>query len=376
MRIGITGGTGFLGWHLRCRFEAEGHEVLVADRATLGDAEAALAFVAGCDAIVHAAAVNRANSDDEITEGNAAAAEALAVAVEADGRPIPVIVTNSTQSERDNVYGRAKQAAADRIAAAGAATGGAVVDLVLPHLFGEFGRPDYNSAVTTFAHRLATDTPAEINRDGRVELLHAQDVALAILALLDGDEFVSQRVRLDGRPISIGEVWDLLQAQHRRYVDERTVPAFADRFELQVFNTLRSQLHEAGYYPSPFTLHADQRGAFAELVRSDGLGQTSMSTSVPGITRGDHFHFDKIERFAVITGSARIRIRRLHDDEVRTYDVTGDEPVFIDMVPLCTHNITNTGDDELLTIFWAADHFDPAHPDTYVAPVMREGDQP
>ena len=126
-------------------------------------------------------------------------------------------------------------------------------------------------------------------------------------------------------------------------------------------------------YPMQLTKHADQRGAFFEVVRAWGQGQTSISTTVPGVIRGEHYHLDKVERFAVISGEATIRVRRLFTDEVVEFSVSGEEPVFIDMPPLCTHDITNTGEKELVTLFWSHDHFDPSNGDTYPLQVVGEG---
>lgn len=369
MRIGVTGSAGFLGWHLRCRLliASAGHEAVCADRSTFADAAALDRFVSSCDAIVHVAGVNRANSDAEVASGNTWLAQQLVEAMQRTGTAVPVLYTNSVKADDGGVYGDAKQAAADILAQHQFATNMPMIDMVLPHVFGEYGVPYYNSAVTTFSYALANGETPQVNLDGQLELLHAQDICAAIVAAIEAP--VSGRPRLSGRPISVGEVWNLLEAHHGRYVEELTIPRFADRFDQQVFNSLRSQLYLTGYYPHPITLHSDPRGAFAELGRADGLGQTSISTSVPGITRGDHFHVDKIERFVVIAGSATIRLRRLFTNDVKVYEVSGDQPVFIDMPPLCTHNISNTSDEVVTTMFWAGDHFDPAVPDTYIEPV-------
>ena len=147
-----------------------------------------------------------------------------------------------------------------------------------------------------------------------------------------------------------------------------TVPVVHDELELRLFNTIRSQMWPK-FYPMKLTKHSDQRGAFFEVVRAWGQGQTSISTTAPGVVRGEHFHFDKVERFAVISGSATIRVRRIFTDELCEFSVSGDEPCFIDMPPLCTHDITNTGTTQLITLFWSHDHFDPKRSDTYPLPV-------
>ncbi len=376
-RIGVTGANGFLGWHLRCRLLLAGYpEPLLADRETFADAAALAAFVEQSDAVVHLAGVNRASSDLEVVAGNDFLASSLAAALSTASvgpkGPRPVVYANSIKALEGGAYGDAKANAAATLAAAQTATGGGFADVLLPHLFGEFGVPFYNSAVTTFGYQLAVGETPRIDNDATLELLHTQDTSIGLLAELDAvasgpgtTQRPVRQSRLDGRTILVSEAKAMLEGHHRRYVGEGTVPAFADRFEQQMFNLLRSQLFANGTRSFPITRHADPRGFFAELMRNDGLGQSSISASVPGITRGDHFHVDKIERFLVIAGHARIRIRRLLTDEVHIFDVNGTEPVAIDMPPLCTHNITNTGDGEMLTFFWAADHFDPANPDTY-----------
>ncbi|MEZ5341278.1 MAG: hypothetical protein R2706_07485 [Acidimicrobiales bacterium] len=309
------------------------------------------------------AGVNRASSDAEIVDGNTMLASQLADAIRADGRAIPVVFANTIKTLEPGIYGEAKAAAAALLAQAQAATGGSFADVLLPHLFGEFGEPFYNSGVSTFAHLLATGGEPTIQVDSMLELLHAQDASAVLVDAATAG--TNGQLRPAGRKILVSEALALLTAQSERYIGAATVPAFADHFEQQMFNMLRSQIVRAGNWTWPIVRHADPRGYFSELIRADGLGQSSVSSSVPGITRGDHYHVHKIERFLVFQGEARIRIRRLLTDEVHTFDVRGDTPVAIDMPPLCTHNITNIGDGEVLTFFWAADHFDPANPDTY-----------
>lgn len=367
MIVGVTGGNGFLGWHLRVRLLAAGVESIVATRETFSNDASLDEFVAASDVVVHAAGVNRASSEEAITTGNISLAESLVAAARRTSSTSPVLYTNSTQSTSDNPYGLAKARASEILRDWCNEAQVAFANVVLPHLFGEFGRENYNSAVTTFAYCLARGDQPSVNRIGELELLHAQDVAKWILGW--AQEPVSIDHRMVGRAMTVGEVWDLLELQHKRYCGDLTVPAFDDAFEQQIFNTLRSQLYRAAYYPVPITLHGDNRGAFAEIGRSDGTGQTSFSTSFPDIQRGDHYHFDKIERFVVVAGEAEIKVRRVLTSELQVFTVSGSQPVAIDMPPMCTHNIRNIGANTMTTIFWAGDHFDPATPDTFTEPV-------
>ena len=250
-----------------------------------------------------------------------------------------------------------------------ATAGNRFVDIKFPHLFGEFGVPFYNSGVTTFGHQLANGEPSQVN-EGQLELLHVQDASQLIMDAITKQ--MDEPIRPEGKKISVPDTYAIMKRMAESYVDHGTIPLIAeDIFELRLFNTLRSQMWPAAY-PMHLTKHADQRGAFFEVVRAWGQGQTSISTTVPGVIRGEHYHLDKVERFAVISGEAMIRVRRLFTDEVVEFPVSGNEPVFIDMPPLCTHDITNIGQTELVTLFWSHDHFDPANGDTYPLPVVGE----
>ena len=183
---------------------------------------------------------------------------------------------------------------------------------------------------------------------------------------------LDEPLRPTGREITVPDCYETMARLAGPYVERGTIPHILDdEFELRLFNTIRSQMWPDAY-PMPLTKHADHRGAFFEVVRAWGQGQTSISTTVPGVIRGEHYHFDKVERFVVISGKATIRVRRLYTDDARVFEVTGDEPVVIDMPPLCTHDITNTGDAELVTLFWSHDHFDPAAADTFPMKVVGE----
>lgn len=366
--IGITGANGFLGWHVRAHLHVRGVPFRVADRATFADRALLDAFVKECDLIVHLAGVNRAESDDEVSQGNTVPAELLSESIERVSKDVDLVFANSVSAETPGAYGESKAAAAEMLRARQRSSGSRFVDVRLPHLFGEFGRPHYNSAVSTFANQLVSGHESVVN-DGELCLLHAQEAART---LVDGIELTSDdRLNPSGRPMSVPDCYSLMAQMVDSYLCRLTVPEFADDFELRLFNTIRSQMWPSKY-PMSLTRHADHRGSFFEVVRASGQGQTSISTTVPGITRGEHFHVDKVERFAVLSGRALIRVRRLFTSEVSSFEVAGDDPVFIDMPTLCTHDITNTGDTELVTLFWSHDHFDPNKADTWPLPVLGE----
>ncbi|GAA1913602.1 NAD-dependent epimerase/dehydratase family protein [Nocardioides hwasunensis] len=368
MKILLTGAEGFLGWHLRCRVHATtDHEVVPVGRA---DWSRLAQLAADVDAVIHVAGVNRA-SDDELVHVNVGLAHELSDAL-AERRGVPVVFANSIQVGNGTAYAEGKARAADVLREAAVAREARFVDVLLPNLFGEHGRPGYNSFVATFVDRVvAGDTP-EIS-DRPIELLHAQGAAQALLDALAPDS--PDSVRPAAHPTSVKAVWDALERFHATYVPSADVPAMEDDFERDLFNTYRAALFPA-HYPLALAPRSDQRGRLVETVRSHGQGgQTFVSTTVPGVTRGIHYHLHKIERFVVLDGEAVIRLRRMFHDEVVELPVSGEEPVVVDMPTMWSHDITNIGDRVLTTLFWTDSLFDPEAPDTIHEPVVRTAPQ-
>ena len=365
--VGITGIDGLIGWHLRCRLfsESDAYRVIPADRSTFESEERLDEFVEQCEVIVHLAGMNRGDPE-ELERTNIALAETLVSAFERTGRQPHLVFSSSTHADGETPYGRSKRKASEIFALWGGRTGGSLANLILPHVFGECGRPFYNSVVSTFCHQVANGQEPVIDNDGQLELLHAQDVAALVLQVIEEEK--SGDIRTHGRRVLVSEMLECLRRIAGSY-REGVIPKLGDTFNLRLFNTYRSYLFP-DYYPVALKLSTDSRGALFEAVKSDHGGQAFMSTTRPGVTRGDHFHFAKVERFLVIHGEALIRIRRLFRDHVEEFRVSGETPVFIDMPTLHTHNITNTGEGELLTLFWSHEIFDPDNPDTYHEPVV------
>lgn len=369
--LAITGGRGFLGWHTAVRLRAEYQSDCVAiGREEFGDPGSLVASLTGVSTIIHLAGVNRADSDEAVERGNVEIAETLANAIVSAGRPLHVVFGNSVQALLDNPYGRGKAAAAAILKVAAEQVGGTFVDVRLPNLFGEHGKPAYNSFVATFCHEIARGRSPQVTGDKQVPLMHVQDAAdVLIHASRNRDSF---GLNPAGELHGVTEVLSKLVDFHEKYT-EGQIPALPNKFVVDLFNTYRSYMFPQ-HFPFRGTVHADQRGELFETVRfHGGTGQTFVSTTVPGVTRGDHFHLSKIERFFVISGTAEIALRRVYDDEVIRFRVTGDERCFVDMPTMWVHNITNVGDDELVTIFWADQLLNPASPDTYWEPVEIEG---
>lgn len=365
MRILLTGAEGFLGWHTQVRLRAlTGHEVVPVGRAAWGRLSD---LVRGADAIIHLAGVNRA-APEHVEQGNVQLAQDVARAVRGSGGSPRIVFANSIQAGNDTAYGIGKATAGRLLAAAAAEVGAGYVDVRLPNLFGEHGRPNYNSFVPTFVEAVVAGVAPTV-QDREVSLLHAQDAAQALIDGLTGPAGSQQPA---GTPTRVQQVLNRLIGYWNLY-REGDVPALDDALDVNLFNTLRFAVFPA-HYPIALATHADDRGRLVETVRSHGgQGQTFVSTTRPGVTRGDHFHLSKIERFVVLSGRARISLRKVLTDEVVSFDVDGDAPAVVDMPTMWVHNLTNIGDTELIALFWTHTLFDPEAPDTYREKVSLDG---
>ena len=367
-RIAVTGAGGFLGWHLRVRAHATGEAATVAiDRMAMANDDVLDTAVRGCDAVVHVAGVNR-GSDPDVEGGNERLARRLTASLRRCESQAMVVYANTIHADRDTPYGRSKAVAAAILDSWAGESDARFIDVRLPNLFGEHGRPDYNSVVATFCRRLADDVEPDVQGDAELRLLHVQQAADYLLALacggLPGHGF-------RGELVTVRQLLDVLRRQRETY-RHGDIPAFANELELDLFNTLRSALFPSAYPLRPVE-SVDQRGALHECVRSHGTGgQTFVSTTVPGQTRGEHYHLRKIERFHVLQGTAEIALRRLLTNEVVRFRVEGGAPALIDMPTLWVHNIRNVGEGDLMTLFWADQLYDQERPDTYREPVGPE----
>jgi UDP-2-acetamido-2,6-beta-L-arabino-hexul-4-ose reductase len=368
-RVAITGGFGFLGWHTACRLRAlHGADVVRLGRAEMADAAALAERLADCDSVIHIAGVNRAETDQQVEQGNIEVARTLANAVKQMGRPVDVVYANSIQAQLDNPYGRGKAAAGAVLDEAVTGAGGRFADLLLPNLFGEHGRPGYNSFVATFAHEVAAGRVPTVTGDREIELLHAQAAAGLLIDAL------GSRVRrvVRGEPVRISDLLALLLEFHAGYAERGEIPDVSTTFRRDLFNTYRAAAFP-GMWPIRPTLHSDQRGDLFEAVRSHGgTGMSYASTTHPGQKRGEHYHLHKIERFVVVQGRAEIQLRRLLHDEVLTFRTNGAQPEIIDMPTMWVHNIRNVGDSDLVTMFWSDQLLDPDNPDQFPETVTTE----
>ena len=365
MKVGITGASGFVAWHLRCylhSLEEEVEEVRLADRKTFIDAGSLDKFVDGLDYIVHLAGVNRASKDDLIT-GNIEPAEQLVESLERASATPMVLFSSSTHAVNPaSEYGKAKKIVSETFQKWSLKNHTQYINLIIPHIFGEYGKPYYNSGVATFCYEIANNITPNVDPDGQLELIHVQDLVEIILNLFQSK--YSGDFRVEGVEISVPDVVEKIQRYNYQYTQLGQFPDLKDGFDRALFNSFRAAFPYDVRKVSP-TLHEDNRGWLIETFKAHSGGQCFVSSTHPGVTRGNHYHRRKVERFFVLNGKAVIRLRKLFSDEVISYNLDGATPSFVDIPTLHTHSITNTGEEELITLFWADEFYDPDQSDTY-----------
>ncbi len=375
MKILITGVDGLLGQHAHAllfsanaaakfRSENEPFMVVPVNRALFNNESKMCELLRDADAVLHFAGVNR-GTESEVANGNQGIARTLVANLEKSGSKAHIVYANSTHSLKNNTYGAGKKETAQILNNWATKTSSLFTDLVFPHIFGEGGTPFYNTVTATLCHQIVKEQVPEINPAGVVELLHAGSAAtIALNSVLNS---ITGVVVPKGTEISISDLYTQLKVLHSDYVSG-LLPELVAPFQVQLFNTLRSAMFP-DFYAKQLIVHSDARGQLFEAVKG-GQGQTFLSWTKPGVTRGDHFHRSKIERFLVVSGQATIRIRHIFKDTVHEFEVTGENPSYVDMPTLHTHSIENTGLEPLLTMFWAHEIFDPENPDTFAELVI------
>lgn len=366
IKIGITGQSGFIGSHLKNFLTLKGNvEIISFDKTTFSDQNRLIEFVKKCDVIVHLAALNRHNDPDIIYQTNIALVDSLIKALEtADATP-HIIFSSSTQEEKDNTYGNSKKKGRELFREWAVRNSGVFTGLVIPNVFGPFGQPYYNSVIATFSHQLVNNETPTIHSDNTLNLIYVDELVKNIWEIIQNKQNSERLLIPPTAEKKVSEILQLLQNFKTVYYEKYTFPALKSSFEINLFNTFRSFFDHEKFFPVKLKMNSDERGVFVETVKEQSGGQFSYSTTHPGITRGNHFHTRKIERFIVIKGKASIELRRTGTDEILRFELDGNEPSFVDMPIWYSHNITNVGKEDLLTLFWINELYDPNDPDTF-----------
>ncbi len=370
-KIGITGQSGFMGTHLYNYLRLkEGFIVNEFEDKFFKEEKLLNDFVANCDAIVHLAAMNRHGDPQVIYDTNLGLVKQLISACENTNSKPHILFSSSTQEVRGNLYGKSKLDGRKMLEKWAERNNTKFTAFVIPNVFGPFGNPFYNSVVATFCHQLTHGEQPQIQVDGLLKLIYINELTEEFYKgikyeLLCQKEAVSVYNVPHTSEKKVSEILELLGSFKLNYFERGIYPSLDDNFERNLFNTFLCYIDIKEHFPVKFKLHTDDRGSFVETVKLNSGGQVSFSTTKAGITRGNHFHTRKAERFAVIKGKARIQLRRIGSDEVLDFYLDGNEPACVDMPVWYTHNITNIGEEELYTIFWINEHFNPDDADTF-----------
>lgn len=372
IKIGITGQTGFIGNHLYNTLNLDNTINLINfDRKYFKEEDLLRNFVSNCDIIVHLAAMNRHENAQIIYDTNIELVSKLIKACNETQATPHIIFSSSTQELKDNLYGKSKKEGKTLLEKWAIKYNGKITSLTIPNVFGPFGKPNYNSFIATFCHKLTHGELPEVHVDSKVDLIYINELVEVFIGIIKEEIrtklfntscFEYQVPYTSSRKVS--NILNLLISFKENYFIKGIIPSLEDPFEKALFNTYRCYMPD-NHYPVLFQEHVDARGSFVEIARTNSSGQVSFSTTVSGITRGNHFHTRKAERFAVIKGKALIQLRKIGTDKIINYYLDGEKPAYVDMPIWYTHNIKNIGEEELLTLFWINEPYNPNDPDTY-----------
>jgi len=375
MNVLITGGQGFIGRNLRARLCV--HPQCNVQSFDIENSAAELReWLTTADVVFHLAAINRPRQPEEYETGNAGFTETFCDVLRQLGRTPKIVMTSSIQAELNNPYGLSKRHAEQRLETFAGQTGAEVRIYRLKNVFGKWCRPNYNSVVATFCHNIANDLPISVSDPAReIDLVYIDDVVDALISELGTQPtFGLPAAGMPSYRISLGELAGRIQSFHDMRSSLLT-PDFACRFNQALYATYLSYVR-ADRRKQQLKINSDSRGALAEFAKSRHFGQIFVSRTRPGITRGNHYHQTKTERFLVIQGEGVIRMRHIEGGEVIEYNVRGEDFQVIDIPPGFTHSIENTGAGVMVTLFWASEIFDPDRPDTYFLPVLAPAEIP
>jgi UDP-2-acetamido-2,6-beta-L-arabino-hexul-4-ose reductase len=365
VRILVTGAKGFIGRNLVVELTNQGYShVLKCDIDT--DPGLLEQYCGEADFVFHLAGVNRPKDPWEFVAGNQGVTENLLQCLKRHKNVCPIVYSSSIQAALDNPYGRSKRLAEELLFAYGDEVGARVLVYRFPNVFGKWCRPNYNSVVATFCHSIARGLPVSINDPSApVTLTYIDDVVAEMINALKGKE---NRVgKFCEVPVvhttTVGEIAELIR-WFERSRKELAVPDMADDFVRKLYSTYLTYLPEDQFSYS-LRMNVDHRGSFTEFLKTQDRGQVSINVSKPGVVKGNHWHHTKNEKFLVVRGTGVIRLRRVGSDEVIEYHVSGDKLEVVDIPPGYTHNIENLGTDDMVTVMWASECFDPEREDTY-----------
>lgn len=364
MKILVTGAGGFLGTNLVAELKNQGYEdlLLYTRNHTLKDLEE---YTKKCDFVYHLAGVNRPDNEEEFMDGNYGFTSELLELLKKNNNKSPILITSSIQAERDNLYGISKKLGENLLFEHSIETGVEVFVYRLPNLFGKWSKPNYNTVVATYCYNIARDLDIQVtNPDAELTLCYINDVLDEFLKALEGnpnkhDNYCFIELTYTSK---LGNLANLI----RGFKESRTnlsVPNMEDRLTKKLYSTYLSFLPK-DQFAYDLKMNVDNRGSFTEFLRTPDRGQVSVNVSKPGITKGNHWHHTKNEKFLVVSGQGLIRFRNINTEEIIEYNVSDEKLQVVDIPVGYTHSIVNIGDDNLVTVMWVNESYKPENPDT------------
>ena len=367
LNIGITGQNGFIGNHLSNAIKLLPNEFKLIDfQLDFFENQSSLdLFIERCDVIVHLAALNRHNDPEIIYRTNISLVNKLVSSLKKVKSKKHVIFSSSTQEDKDNLYGKSKKEGRIIFENWAKRSKNIFTGMIIPNVYGPFGNPYYNSVIATFSHQLTRNIQTKIENDNNLNLIYVNELVSEIINKAKDSINEPCCIVPHTSTFKVSEILDLLKYFKKEYIDNGNIPAINSNYELNLFNTFRSYIDLESHFPFNLKQNKDERGSFVEILRLGIGGQFSFSTTNPGVTRGNHFHTRKIERFTVVKGKALIQLRKTGTNKIYEFYLDGNEPSFVDMPIWYTHNIKNVGDEVLLTNFWINEPYDPESSDTF-----------
>jgi UDP-2-acetamido-2,6-beta-L-arabino-hexul-4-ose reductase len=372
-KVLVTGSDGFLGRNLCVALDRR-DDLRVLRFDVQNTTQELEQHVAQADFIFHLAGVNRPKDEKEFIEGNTDLTRLLCGFAVKHNRRAPILISSSTQAESENAYGKSKRAAEDALIEYSRQTGVPVLVYRFPNLFGKWSRPNYNSVISTFCHNATHDLPLQVNDPAHtVTFAYVDDVVEECLNQLRcAGKLDVKRCRYEiseTYSVSLGRLAELVSA-FRAVREGGSMPDLSAPFVRKLYSTFLSY-YDTDNFSYPAKMNTDNRGWLFELIKSEQFGQIFVSTTHPGVTRGNHGHDTKVEKFCVIQGRGIIRFRHVVTNEIVSYDVSGENIQVVDIPPGYTHSIENVGNTEMITLFWVNEIFNPEKPDTYFAKVLK-----
>jgi UDP-2-acetamido-2,6-beta-L-arabino-hexul-4-ose reductase len=365
MNILVTGAKGFIGKNLIAELKNRNYTNIY-EYSKETDLSLLDQYCKEANFVYHLAGVNRPQDQSEFMDGNYGFTSQLLKTLKKYKNSCPVMISSSIQAQLDNPYGISKKASEDLLMDYSEETGAKILIYRLPNVFGKWCKPNYNSVIATFCYNVTHHLEISVNDPSvLMNLVYIDDVIEELINALNGNENI-----VDGicevpvvHTITLGEIVDLIYS-FKRSREERTIPDMTNEFEKKLYSTYLNYLPE-DKFSYELKMNVDQRGSFTEFIKTPDRGQVSINVSKPGITKGNHWHHTKNEKFLVVSGKGVIRFRKIDSSDIIEYFVSGEKLEVVDIPTGYTHNIENLGETDMVTVMWANEYFDPEKPDTY-----------